>query len=180
MEVERFTINGLILFKPVRHKDNRGYFAEIYHHERYQKYLPPGTIFVQDNLSFSKFGTIRGLHYQKEPFEQAKLVRCTQGKILDVAVDIRRGSPSYGKYISIELSAQNGYQLFVSKGFAHGFSVLSPEAVVEYKCDEYFLPEADTGIRYDDEQLGIDWFIDLRDHIVSEKDRNLSLFRELV
>ena len=127
--------------------------------------------FVQDNRSYSRYGVVRGLHYQREPYAQSKLVSCVVGKVLDVAVDIREGSLSYGKYVAVELSAENHRQLFIPKGFAHGFAVLSDEALFEYKCDEFYHPEAECGIAWDDPNIGIDWRLPKEDIILSEKDR---------
>jgi len=179
MKIEKLALEGLVLFKPKIYSDSRGYFQETYQLEKYREYLPAGTQFVQDNLSYSKYGTIRGLHYQKEPYAQAKLVRCTLGKILDVAVDIRIDSPTFGKYISVELSDENHYQLFLPQGFAHGFSVLSKQAIVEYKCDEFYYKELESGIKYEDPDIGIDWVIDKKKVIVSTKDRSLPFLKDL-
>ncbi len=178
MKLYTLELPGLILFEQEIYSDKRGYFQEVYHFEKYQKYLPAGTVFVQDNLSYSRYGTIRGLHFQKEPYAQAKLVRCTMGKILDVAVDIRRNSLTFGKHISVDLSDENHLQLFIPKGFAHGFSVLSDYAIVEYKCDELYHSEFDAGIRYDDTTIGIDWKINLNKCILSAKDKKLPLLNE--
>lgn len=180
MKVTELALPGIILFEPDVFEDDRGYFQEVYHCLKYKEYLPKNTKFVQDNLSYSKYGTIRGLHFQREPYAQAKLVRCVSGRILDVAIDIRKDSAYFGKHISIELTDQNHYQLFLPKGFAHGFSVLSREAIVEYKCDELFKLEYDSGIRYDDMKIGIDWKVDFKDRIISEKDRNLPLLNQLL
>ena len=127
--------------------------------------------FVQDNESLSSYGVVRGLHFQKPPFTQAKLVRCTRGRVLDVAVDIRRGSPSFGEHFAVELSEENHLQFFIPKGFAHGFSVLSETAVFQYKCDEFYHPEADAGVLLTDPALGIDWIIEPEQMILSDKDK---------
>jgi len=171
-------IEGLLIIEPKVFKDPRGYFYESYHHER----LSQNGIeysFIQDNHSRSGYGVIRGLHYQKEPHAQAKLVRVTEGSIFDVAVDIRPGSPTYGKWFGIELSAENFLQLLIPGGFAHGLSVLSEHASVLYKCDQYYHPESESGIRFDDPDLMIDWRIGPEKAIISEKDRVLPYFNQL-
>ena len=173
MKKEKLNIEGLILIIPDIYRDERGIFIETYHKEKYKKILPLETNFVQDNMSFSTYGVIRGLHYQKAPYGQAKLVRCIMGCILDVSVDIRPTSSSYGRYCKIILSENNQYQLFVPKGFAHGFSVLSEKAIVEYKCDEFYHKECESGINYNDPYLSIDWEINNGNIIVSEKDSKL-------
>ena len=179
MKVNRLKFPELILFEPDIYEDERGYFQETFHGQKYQEYLPQNTHFVQDNLSYSLYGTIRGFHFQKKPCAQAKLVRCVKGCILDIVVDIRIDSLNFGKFLSLEMSDQNHHQLFVPKGFAHGFSILSDYAIVEYKCDEFYRSEYDAGFRFDDEALGIDWQIDPAKMVVSEKDRNLPLLKEL-
>lgn len=177
MKVQELSLNGLILISPKVFPDNRGFFYESFSEARYEEIL--NVSFVQDNLSFSKYGVIRGLHFQKEPYAQDKLVRCVKGKIYDIAVDIRVDSPSFGQYIGIELSDLNHLQFFIPKGFAHGFSVLSEEAIVEYKCSEYYNPTHDSGIYYNDPVLAIDWKIPINEHIVSEKDATLLKLSEL-
>lgn len=177
MKVHKLEIPGLILITPEIYWDERGWFMETYRTDKYREVL--GVEFVQDNMSFSHYGTIRGLHFQKEPHAQAKLIRCVQGKILDVAVDIRQNSRTFGKYASVELSGEDQLQLFIPQGFAHGFSVVSPEAIVEYKCDAYYLKAAESGIRYNDQQLGIDWMIAPGKEIVSYKDAGLPLLSDL-
>ncbi|MDD3409153.1 MAG: dTDP-4-dehydrorhamnose 3,5-epimerase, partial [Methanobacteriaceae archaeon] len=144
---------------------------ETYRNDAYTEAL--GLTFLQDNLSYSSYGTIRGLHFQREPYAQAKLVRCPYGEILDVAVDIREDSPSFGKHVSVVLSSVNQKQFFIPAGFAHGFVVLSKEAIVEYKCSNYYHPDSDAGIFYNDEQLGISWMIPIEERILSEKDLSL-------
>jgi dTDP-4-dehydrorhamnose 3,5-epimerase len=168
---------GLFIFEPVILKDDRGYFFESYNE---QTFHGQGILnrFIQDNQSFSKYGIIRGLHYQLEPYSQAKLIRVLQGKILDVAVDIRKGSPTYGKFMSLELSAENKKQFLIPKGFAHGFSVLSETAEVSYKCDEFYHKASEGGIRYDDPALGIDWQVPSEKVLVSPKDLELPGFAE--
>jgi dTDP-4-dehydrorhamnose 3,5-epimerase len=170
-------IEGVFIFEPAVYKDDRGYFFEAYNEQTFHK---QGVLnrFVQDNQSFSKFGVVRGLHYQLDPHPQTKLVRVLQGKILDVAVDIRVGSPTFGKYVSVELSADNKRQLLVPRGFAHGFSVLSEVAEVFYKCDHLYDKASEAGIRFDDPQLKIDWQLPLDKAIVSSKDQELPVFAE--
>jgi len=179
MKAESLAIPGLVLFVPDIYRDERGWFCETFQFERYSRYLPPNISFVQDNMSVSKYGVIRGLHYQKPPFAQSKLVRCTQGRILDVAVDIRTGSDSYLQFAAVELDEDNQQQLFIPAGFAHGFVVLSAQAIVEYKCDVLYHPQADAGIRFDDPVLTIDWKIESKHWIVSAKDMKLPLIREI-
>ena len=170
-------LKGLIIIEPVVFEDSRGYFYEAYNE---QQFVQNGIDchFVQDNQSRSSYGVIRGLHYQLNPFAQAKLVRVLEGTILDVAVDIRKNSPTYGRHFSIELSSGNRKQLFIPAGFAHGFSVLSETAVVFYKCNSFYNKESEGGIRFNDPGLEIDWKIDPANAIVSDKDTNLPLFTE--
>ena len=171
MNVIKTTIAGLLIVEPRIFKDARGYFFESYSERDFEELIGP-VHFVQDNESKSSYGVIRGLHFQKPPYTQAKLVRCTQGRVLDVAVDIRKDSPTFGKSFSAVLSEENHLQLFIPKGFAHGFSVLSKTAVFQYKCDGFYHPEADSGILYSDPALAIDWLIPEEDRIVSPKDQN--------
>ena len=170
-------IPGLLIFEPAVFKDDRGYFFESYNEETFRR-QGVDIRFVQDNQSFSRYGVIRGLHYQLDPHAQTKLVRCLQGRILDVAVDIRRNSSTYGKYVSVELSDENQRQLLVPRGFAHGFSVLSETATVSYKCDAFYHKDSEGGIRYDDPQLKIDWQVPAGKAVVSSKDVALPLFAE--
>jgi dTDP-4-dehydrorhamnose 3,5-epimerase len=168
-------ISGLLIFEPVVYKDERGHFFESYNEQTFHKEGITNR-FVQDNQSFSTYGVIRGLHYQLDPHAQCKLVRVLRGKILDVAIDLRKSSPSFGKWISVELSADNRRQLLVPRGFAHGFSVLSETAEVSYKCDSFYHKESEGGIRFDDPQLNIDWQVPAGKAIVSQKDLDLPLF----
>lgn len=170
MEVIKTDIEGLVILKPRVFEDARGYFYESYSKRDFDKAVGYEVDFVQDNQSMSSYGVVRGLHFQKPPYTQAKLVRCIKGKVLDVAVDMRKGSPTYGKHVAVELSEENKLQFFVPKGFAHGFSVLSEEAVFQYKCDNYYAPEADGGISLNDDSLGIDWRVPREARILSEKD----------
>lgn len=166
---------GLLIFEPDVYHDNRGHFFESYNGEVFGE-AGINMSFVQDNQSSSLFGVIRGLHYQLHPYAQSKLVRVLTGKILDVVLDIRYNSPTYGKHLSLELSDANFRQLFIPKGFAHGFSVLSEKAVVMYKCDVYYNKESETGILFNDPALNIDWQIPPEKQIISEKDLKNPLF----
>lgn len=170
-------IPGLIIIEPRVFKDDRGYFFESFNRKEFESQIG-GIDFVQDNESKSTFGVLRGLHFQKPPFTQAKLVRCIFGSILDVVVDLRADSPSYGKHLAIELSSEDKKQLFIPKGFAHGFVVLSPEAVFAYKVDNYYSAPHDSGIFWNDERLGIDWRINPNDIILSEKDKKLKFLAD--
>jgi dTDP-4-dehydrorhamnose 3,5-epimerase len=170
-------IADLLIFEPAVYKDERGYFFESYNEQTFHKEGITNR-FVQDNQSFSHYGVIRGLHYQLDPHAQTKLIRTLQGRILDVAVDIRRNSPTYGKYVSVELSDDNQRQLLVPRGFAHGFSVLSETATVSYKCDAFYHKNSEGGFRYDDPQLNIDWQIPAGKAVVSSKDLELPRFAD--
>ena len=178
MKCTKTQIQDLYVIEPSVFEDDRGYFLESFNLEKFQEHIGP-IAFVQDNESKSSKGVLRGLHFQKPPFNQAKLVRCIDGKVLDIAVDIRKGSPTYGKHVSIELSGENKKQVFVPKGFAHGFSVLSKTAVITYKVDNKYAPEYDAGIRFDDEALQIDWCLPPAEIQLSEKDKNLPSFKDL-
>lgn len=169
MTIEKTAIKDLVLVTPAVHEDSRGYFFEAYNKSKLSV-LGIDIDFVQDNQSFSKKGTLRGLHYQNPPFAQTKLVRVLEGAIMDVAVDLRKDSPTYGKAFSVLLSAENKKQLLVPQGFAHGFSVISETASVMYKCDQFYNKASEGGIKYDDPSLNIDWGMNLEDAIVSEKD----------
>jgi len=171
------TIPDLLIFEPKVFEDSRGYFFESFNQKTFQA-EGIDIDFVQDNQSSSQYGVIRGLHYQQEPYAQTKLIRVLSGKILDVAVDIRKGSPTFGQSFSIELSAENKKQLFIPKGFAHGFSVLSENAEVLYKCDSFYNKSSEGGILYNDEALHIDWKIPAGKEIISEKDIKLPVFSE--
>jgi dTDP-4-dehydrorhamnose 3,5-epimerase len=170
-------IQDLLIFEPRIFEDNRGYFFEAYNEQVFAE-AGIDIKFVQDNQSKSSFGVIRGLHYQQDPFAQTKLVRVLEGKILDVAIDIRKGSPHFGQSFSIELSANNKKQLLIPAGFAHGFSVLSETAVVLYKCDRFYNKGSEGGIRFDDPMLAIDWGIPKGQEVVSEKDIQLPFFKD--
>ena len=175
--VVQTALNGLVVLKPRFFEDARGYFFESFSKRDLEELVGP-VDFVQDNESLSSYGVVRGLHFQKPPFTQAKLVRCTRGRVLDVAVDIRRGSPTFGEHFAVELSEENHLQFFIPKGFAHGFSVLSETAVFQYKCDEFYHPEADAGVLLTDPALGIDWKIAPEQMILSDKDKLRRPLRE--
>lgn len=170
MEVIKTNIDGVVIIEPRIFEDSRGYFFESFSQREFDEKVRPIT-FVQDNESKSSFGVMRGLHFQRPPYTQSKLVRCVKGAVLDVAVDIRKGSPTYGQHVAVELTEYNHRQLFISKGFAHGFAVLSDTAVFQYKCDEFYHPEADGGISILDDSLGIKWKIPTDKIVLSEKDR---------
>jgi dTDP-4-dehydrorhamnose 3,5-epimerase len=167
-------IPGLLVFEPKVFEDSRGYFFESYNEKNFSE-MGIATRFVQDNESSSLYGVIRGLHYQLSPYAQTKLIRVLKGKILDVVVDLRKGSPSFGKSFSLELTVENKKQLFIPAGFAHGFSVLSEKAIVFYKCSSLYNKESEAGIRFDDPQLNIDWKIPADKTIISDKDKLLPL-----
>lgn len=169
MEVIKTEIEGVYIIEPKVFGDARGYFFESFSEREFTEKV--GDIhFVQDNESMSKYGVMRGLHFQRPPYAQSKLVRCVKGKVIDVAVDIRKGSPTYGQHIAVLLTEENHRQFFIPKGFAHGFAVLSESAIFQYKCDNFYNPEADGGISILDETLGIDWGLAMEEALVSEKD----------
>ena len=170
-------ILDVIIIEPTVFGDERGYFLESYNKKKFEEVVSK-TSFIQDNESKSSKGVLRGLHFQKPPFEQAKLVRCIEGRVMDVAVDIRKGSPTYGKHVAIELTGENKRQLFVPRGFAHGFSVLSDTAVFAYKVDNSYAPDFDAGIRWNDKELNIQWGMKDGEVMVSEKDAELPFFLE--
>ena len=179
MNLIKRTIDGLILLKPTIFKDERGYFMESYNQKNINKLL--GDIhFVQDNESESSRGTLRGLHFQKPPFAQAKLVRCLKGEILDVALDLRKKSRTYGLFETTLLSDKNKNQFFIPKGFAHGFIVLCESAIVSYKVDNYYDPNYESGVLWNDTDLNIDWKIKADEVILSEKDKNLSPLAKII
>ena len=171
MELISTTIPDVLLLRPRCFRDERGYFMESFNEETFRRVTGLSTRFVQDNEAYSRRGVVRGLHYQLAPHAQAKLVRVVSGCVLDVAVDIRKSSPTFGRYVAVELSAENGLQLYIPEGFAHGYAVLSDEAVFQYKCSDYYHPEAEAGIAFDDPQLAIAWPIPQAEMILSEKDR---------
>lgn len=178
MNVNPTAIAGVYVIEPTVFGDHRGYFFESYNEREFCEKTGLSVNFVQDNESKSCYGVLRGLHFQKPPFTQSKLVRVVKGKVLDVAVDIRKGSPSYGKYVAVELSEDNHLQFFIPKGFAHGFVVLSDEAIFQYKCDEFYAPQSEGAIAWNDPTLAIDWLIPTQDIILSEKDKCHPLFND--
>lgn len=179
MQVAAQSLSGLLLFKPTVYYDNRGYFFETYHKEKY-KAIGLDVSFIQENQSLSKKGTVRGLHYQLAPYAQSKLVRVVEGVIWDVAVDLRQGMDSFGRWQGFLLSSENRHQLFVPKGFAHGFIALSDKAIVAYKCDGYHYPDAERGIHFQDPTLAIPWEDYGKPEIISAKDARLPLLQEAV
>lgn len=186
MEVIKTDIEGVVIIEPRVFKDARGYFFESFSQREFEEMLrqssatgmPKHINFVQDNESMSSYGVMRGLHFQAPPFTQSKLVRCVKGAVLDVAVDIRKGSPTYGQHVAVELTEENHRQFFVPRGFAHGFAVLSETAVFQYKCDNFYQPQADGGISIVDESLGIDWKIPVEKALLSEKDTKHALLKD--
>lgn len=178
MKVSKTEIDGVFIIEPVVFEDERGYFFESYNKENL-KAQGIDYDFIQDNQSKSRYGTIRGIHFQKGEYAQAKLVRVLEGTVLDVAVDLRRGSPTFGRHVAVELSAENRRQLMIPRGFGHGFSVLSETAVFAYKCDNVYNKASEGGLRYDDPALGIDWKIDPSKAILSEKDKVNPLLEEI-
>ena len=182
MNIIKTTIEGILIIEPRIYDDDRGYFFESFSQREFDEKVAPilgHTInFVQDNESMSSYGVMRGLHFQRPPFTQSKLVRCVKGAVLDVAVDIRRGSPTYGQHVAVELTEDNHRQFFVPRGFAHGFAVLCETAVFQYKCDEFYHPEVDGGISIIDNSLGIDWRIPTDKAILSEKDTKHALLKD--
>ncbi len=178
MKMTRTDIEGLVVIEPRVFGDSRGYFFESFSQREFEKEV--GQVrFVQDNESKSSYGVVRGLHFQKPPHTQSKLVRVVKGRVLDVAVDLRRDSKTYGKYFSVELTEDNHLQLFIPKGFAHGFAVLSDEAVFQYKCDEFYAPESEGAIAWNDPDIGVDWQIPEDKVILSEKDKKHPAFKDL-
>jgi len=177
MNVLPTTIPDVKIIEPRVFEDARGYFFEFFSQKLFNEQVSD-IVFVQDNESRSTYGVLRGLHFQKPPVAQAKLVRVVEGAVLDVAVDIRRGSPTYGQQVSVELSAENKRQLFIPQGFAHGFVVLTPTVVFQYKCDNYYSPAHEGGIAWNDQDLNIDWKVPMEDIVLSEKDKNNIAFKE--
>lgn len=170
MEVIKTDIEGVVIIEPRIFRDDRGYFYESFSQREFEEKVCR-TTFVQDNQSKSSYGVLRGLHFQKPPYCQSKLVRCIKGAVLDVAVDLRKGSPTFGKHVAVELTEENHRQLFVPRGFAHGFAVLSEEAVFQYKCDNFYNKESEGAIAWDDPELAIDWRIPVDKALLSEKDK---------
>ena len=179
MKIIETEIQGLFIIEPDVYGDSRGYFFESFSKRRFEEQTGINVDFVQDNESRSTYGVVRGLHFQRPPHAQAKLVRVVSGRVLDVAVDLREGSPTYGRHVAVELSGENHRQVFIPKGFAHGFSVLSEEAVFQYKCDDYYAPETEGAVAWDDPDIAIDWRIPADDMILSEKDKKHPRLSEL-
>jgi dTDP-4-dehydrorhamnose 3,5-epimerase len=177
MEIICTDIPGILILEPRVFRDPRGYFMESWSRRDFDSLVRP-VRFVQDNESCSSYGVVRGLHFQKGAFSQSKLVRVVEGTVLDIAVDIRRGSPTFGRHVAVELTAESHRQLFIPRGFAHGFSVLSERAVFQYKCDNYYAPQAESAIAWDDPALAIDWKVAPGDIILSEKDRHHPLLAD--
>ena len=169
MEIIKTNIEGVVIIEPRIFKDDRGYFFESFSQREFEEKVCK-TTFVQDNESKSSYGVLRGLHFQKPPFAQSKLVRVIKGAVLDVAVDIRKGSPTFGQYVSVELTGENHRQFFIPRGFAHGFSVLSEEAIFKYQCDNFYSPQSEGAIAWNDPDLNIDWRIPAEKVVLSEKD----------
>lgn len=182
MNIIKTNIEGVLIIEPCLFRDDRGYFLESFNEREFNDKIFPilghKINFCQDNESMSFYGVLRGLHFQRPPYSQSKLVRCVKGRVLDVVVDIRKGSPTYGKYVSVELTEDNHLQFFIPRGFAHGFAVLSETAVFQYKCDEFYHPEADGGISILDDTLGIDWKIPAENVNLSEKDTKHPLLKD--
>lgn len=179
MKIKETGIKGLLVIEPDVFGDSRGYFMESFSEKKFREETGMDVTFVQDNESKSSYGVVRGLHFQRPPYSQAKLVRVVSGRALDVAVDLREGSETYGKHFSIELSGENHLQVFIPKGFAHGFSVLSEEVLFQYKCDEYYAPESEGAVIWNDPDLNIDWKVPHEDVRLSEKDKKHSRLKDL-
>jgi dTDP-4-dehydrorhamnose 3,5-epimerase len=178
MKIKETHIKGLLVIEPDVFGDARGYFMESFSERKFAALTGIDVKFVQDNESRSSYGVVRGLHFQRAPHAQAKLVRVVSGRALDVAVDLREGSETYGKHFSIELSGENHLQVFIPKGFAHGFAALSEEVVFQYKCDEYYAPDSEAAIIWNDPDLNIDWRLPAEDVLVSDKDKNHPKLKE--
>ncbi|WP_315047761.1 dTDP-4-dehydrorhamnose 3,5-epimerase [Capnocytophaga sputigena] len=179
MKVIKTKLEGVVIIEPQVFFDDRGYFFESFSQQRFKEQVAPIT-FVQDNESKSSYGVLRGLHFQKPPFAQSKLVRVVKGKVLDVAVDLRKGSPTFGQYESVVLSEENKRQFFIPQGFAHGFAVLSEEAIFQYKCDNYYAPQSEGSVRWNDPTIAIDWQLPEKDIILSAKDEKAPLLSQLI
>ena len=180
MNIQETHIPGLLVIRPDVYGDSRGHFFESFSARKFEEMTGINAEFVQDNESRSSYGVVRGLHMQLPPHSQAKLVRVVEGRVLDVAVDLRTDSPTFGRHFSIELSGESHLQVYIPKGFAHGFSVLSESAVFQYKCDEYYAPGSEAGIAWDDQDLNIDWKVPAEDVVLSAKDRNHPAFKEFI
>ena len=179
MNIIETNIEGVIIIEPRLFEDERGYFFESFNQKEFQEKVCK-TTFIQDNESKSSYGVIRGLHFQKPPFAQSKLVRVVKGSVLDVAVDIRKGSPTFGQHVAVELTEDNHRQFFIPRGFAHGFSVLSKEVIFQYKCDNFYAPQSEGAIAWDDPDLGIDWQISIDEILLSEKYKSHPKLAEII
>ena len=179
MSIIKTELDGVYIIEPKVFGDARGYFFESYNKERFFQDTGYDVDFVQDNESKSSYGVVRGLHFQKPPYAQAKLVRVVKGKVLDVAVDLRKDSPTFGKYVAMELSEENHRQMFIPRGFAHGFSVLSEEVIFQYKCDNYYAPQSEGAVAWDDPDLAIDWQVPSDKVILSDKDSKHPMLRDI-
>lgn len=179
MNIIETNIEGVIIIEPRLFEDERGYFFESFNQKEFQEKVCK-TTFIQDNESKSSYGVIRGLHFQKPPFAQSKLGRVVKGSVLDVAVDIRKGSPTFGQHVAVELTEDNHRQFFIPRGFAHGFSVLSKEVIFQYKCDNFYAPQSEGAIAWDDPDLGIDWQISIDEILLSEKDKSHPKLAEII
>jgi len=180
MNILKTEIEGVVVIEPQVFGDNRGYFFESYHFERYAEEIGLEHPFIQDNESRSRYGVVRGLHFQKPPYAQGKLIRVVSGEVLDVAVDLRRESKTFGKYVSFKLSGESHRQLYLPRGMAHGFAVLSDDVIFQYKCDNYYHPESEGSIAWNDPTVGVDWMVPLDKVILSEKDSHSPLLSEIV
>lgn len=180
MEVKKTDIEGVLIVEPKVWGDDRGYFFESFNAREFAEKTGLNITFVQDNESKSRYGVLRGLHFQLPPYTQSKLVSCVKGRVLDIAVDIRKGSPTYGKWVSCELTEDNHRQFFVPKGMAHGFCVLSEEAVFQYKCDDFYHPEAEGGIAWNDSDIAVQWPLPSEDISLSERDKHHPSFKEFI
>ena len=179
MEIIKTQIEGVLIIEPRLFKDERGYFFESFNQKEFEDKICK-TTFIQDNESKSTYGVVRGLHFQKPPFAQSKLVRVVKGSVLDVAVDIRKDSPTFGQHVAVELTEDNHRQFFIPRGFAHGFSVLSKEVIFQYKCDNFYAPQSEGAIAWDDPELGIDWRISIDEILLSEKDKSHPKLAEVI
>lgn len=177
MKITKTNISGVLIIEPNIFKDERGYFFESYSKREFEKEIGPVN-FVQDNESKSSYGVVRGLHFQKGEHSQAKLVRVIEGTVLDVAVDMRKNSPTFGQHVAVELNAEDKKMFFIPRGFAHGFSVLSETAIFQYKCDNFYAPESEGSVAWNDSEIGVDWQVPDEDVILSEKDKNSPLFKD--
>ena len=179
MEIIKTKIEGVVIIEPCFFKDERGHFFESFNQKEFEEKVCK-TTFIQDNESKSNYGVVRGLHFQKPPFAQSKLVRVVKGAVLDVAVDIRKDSPTFGQHVAVELTEDNHRQFFIPRGFAHGFSVLSKEVIFQYKCDNFYAPQSEGDIAWDDADLGIDWQISIDEILLSEKDKSHPKLAEVI